>query len=509
MTRAWSLALAVLVLLPASARAEGDAARGEATYQKYCSQCHGATGMADGKAAPFVYPRPRPFKDNPTYKFRTTASSELPTDQDLFDIITRGIPGTSMPDFEVLSEEERWDLVAVIKSLSPDFSDPTYTASAVAMPELDGADPVASSDDSIAKGKAIWQQVECWKCHGQAGRGDGPSWVNLPDDSWGEKTWPRNLANPEHFRNGAEPADLFRTLTTGLNGTPMASFADSITPEDRWHLVNYVRTLGPTNLAPQQDAVVARRRDTVPETTDDPAWDELPTSRFPVISNVIEPPRLYWPSVDFVLVRAFYDDDEIALQVHWDDRSESKGADIATVYSDRDGTVYKGTQHPDQFAVQFPAKVEKDKRPYFLMGDNKRAVNLWWWTGNDGKLQEITAKGYGAFTLQPVESQQVKTEIKHADGRYTMVVRRSLTTDEARTDTQFVAGAWVPIAFNAWDGDSGELGQRRGLTTWYWLYLEPPADMPLYAGKAAAAGILTLALLGLVVVRTRKKAARP
>jgi len=85
-----------------------DPAAGKKLYQRWCTQCHGDEGKGDGPAAEFVYPRPRDFT-LALFKVRSTPSGQLPTDHDLFKVISEGLPGTSMPAWnKYLSENERW-----------------------------------------------------------------------------------------------------------------------------------------------------------------------------------------------------------------------------------------------------------------------------------------------------------------------------------------------------------------------------------------------------------------
>ena len=139
-----------------------------------------------------------------------------------------------------------------------------------------------------------------------------------------------------------------------------------------------------------------------------------------------------------------------------------------------------------------------------MFGDSKRAVGLWWWRGDTGAFQEINAKGFGNFTPQDAGSQGLQGTVTWADGRYTMVVKRTLTTAQHKLDMQFESGAFVPMSFHVWDGDRGELGSRGALTNWRWLYLEPAVPRGKLLARAGAVGIAMLALLGVVVVRTRR-----
>ena len=497
-------ALALVGLEGAAAAKAGDAAEGAKAYAKRCAQCHGDKGDGDGPAAQFMLPRPRVLRDNAIYKFRTTASGELPTDDDLFNIISRGLPGTAMPGFAVLPEQERWNLIAFIKSLTSDFKE--AGGKTKALPEVAGkAEPPKADEASLKKGAELWKANKCWQCHGQKGRGDGESWPSLKD-SWKNQILPANLTNLESYRGGATAFDIYRTISTGINGTPMPAYSDSIKPADRWHLINYVLSLAPPPKEKKDDKIVALRVAQLPAGDDDKAWEQAPVARFATFSNVIEGPRLYWRSVEAIMVQALYTDREIALRVQWDDRSHSKGGNVAKKYPDRDGTIHGGTDHPDQMAVQLPAGPLADPkvRPYILFGDSKAGVNLWWFRSDKDKVSEMTGKGAGSLSYQDPASQDVKATSSYAEGRYTVVVRRSLTTADDKIDAQFAPGAFVPIAFHVWDGDRGEVGTRRSLTAWYWLYLAEPVPMRAYVVPPVAFLVTLGLLVGLVTLLRRR-----
>ena len=121
------LALAVLFAV-AAALAVGDLSAqdgddlGEVTYVRWCAGCHGVDGTGNGTAAGYMLPRPRDFTQA-LYQIRTTASGELPTDEDIRAIIDRGMPGTTMPGWEdLLSNDEREALVEYLKSFSRFFT---------------------------------------------------------------------------------------------------------------------------------------------------------------------------------------------------------------------------------------------------------------------------------------------------------------------------------------------------------------------------------------------------
>lgn len=209
-----------------------------------CVRCHGAKGKGDGYSIGYLRslkehaPRPRDFTVG-VYKFRSTPSGDLPTDEDLFRTITKGIPGL-MPSFAGLTPQERWQLVYYVKSFYPDFAEEEREPIRIGI-------PIPSSTTSIRRGEKVYQELKCWTCHGTGGMGDGKKAAKLKDDI-GRKILPANLTMPNLFKNGSSKEDIYRTFMTGLNGTPMPTYEDSIeNVEDAWHLVNYVLSLSGNN----------------------------------------------------------------------------------------------------------------------------------------------------------------------------------------------------------------------------------------------------------------------
>ncbi|NOT24452.1 MAG: c-type cytochrome [Nitrospiraceae bacterium] len=217
-------------------------AQGQVLFERTCLFCHGATGQGDGPAGWFLgryaSPRPRNFTAG-SFKFRSTPSGDLPTDQDLFRTITKGIPGY-MPSFASLSEAARWQIVAYVKSFYPGFR----TETPVPLP-LVGA-PTPQLAESLDRGRALYTSFECHTCHGTEGRGDGPvTQAGELKDASGLQIQAADLTRPSSFKNGASLPDLVRTLLTGLDGTPMPSYAARLSDRetDAWDLAQYLRAL--------------------------------------------------------------------------------------------------------------------------------------------------------------------------------------------------------------------------------------------------------------------------
>ncbi|MEC7842615.1 MAG: c-type cytochrome [Candidatus Latescibacterota bacterium] len=505
--------------------------QGKVIYDDKCAHCHGAEGKGDGSGADRLSPRPRDFTRG-QYKIRSTESRELPTDDDLFRIVTDGMPGTSMPGWPRLSDEERRAVVAYIKTFSKNFERATAPPLEIAM-----VDKVAPSEESVAEGRKIFEMLECAKCHGQQGRGDGPSALTLVDE-WNYPTRPADLTMSWQFRGGDATDDLYRRFMAGLAGTPMPSIKDGfpidmevediqimiedeeeISPEEQvkyddamrdirvktWHLANYVRSLSPAQ-EPEVGIVLesALVEGELPQTADDPRWGEGEGVMFPLAGQVIIEPRLFTPTVTTVFAKSMHNGEELALLVTWHDPSVSITADDpGTQDTDADrGEQGETSTLGDALAVQFPTKISDGAvRPHFLMGDARHAAYAWVWQASpstspearvSGDVREVRANGMTRLQEQPADAQDVRGRIAYADGRYQLLIHRSLRTEDKK-DLQFDAGAFVPIAFAAWDGSNGEVGTRCSVSTWYFLLLEKPAsNKPYLLGLVGA--LLTLAV---------------
>jgi mono/diheme cytochrome c family protein len=213
----------------------GNAEGGKMLYRRFCIGCHGPDGNGQGMNAQWIDPQPRDFTEA-TFKCRSTPTGTLPLDQDLYDAITRGFVTTNMPSWRPLSPQQRVDLVAFIKTWSPRWAKEKPGAPLNIPPET----PITI--ESILHGRELFQKLECWKCHGPEGHADGPSASTLTD-SKGNPIKPFNFSTGDRFMCGDTNRDLYRIFMTGLDGSPMPSFADVIQPNDAWDLVHFLRTL--------------------------------------------------------------------------------------------------------------------------------------------------------------------------------------------------------------------------------------------------------------------------
>ena len=208
--------------------------QGKHLYDTNCVQCHGQEGKGNGYGAPFLVPPPRDFTGG-QFKFRSTSSGALPTDQDLFRTISRGADGTGMPPWKyLLTDDERWALVDYVKSFDSRF--------AVARDLKPMPLPDAPKSRSVDRGKDVYAKMQCAKCHGDDGRGVGPS-SNAMVDTKNRHVNARDFTQPGSFRTGWTEREMIRTLETGMNGVPMPSYSGAMSQREEFDLIAYVMSL--------------------------------------------------------------------------------------------------------------------------------------------------------------------------------------------------------------------------------------------------------------------------
>ncbi len=490
---------------------------GKQLYNKYCAQCHGDKGDGEGYASQHLNPRPRDFTSG-KFKVRSTPTGALPTHQDLINILRRGMPYTSMPDWPNFSDQELSNLAYYIKTFSAEFANKEAIPTPIDIPSAP-----ASTNESVELGKKLYQETGCIRCHGNLGRGDGPSAPTLKDDT-GRPLRVADLTQGWTFRGGSTREDIFRTMSTGFNGTPMPGFVDALTPEQRWAITDYIVSLsgngpGYTNL------VTARRvLDQIDLQKGAAIFESAPVSRFPIVGQIMEPGRAFHPPATSVMVQAVYDTESIAVLVRWHDmRADTTGtngltlavpaeeeveaapsaggADTGAAADPFADTTTEAVAPPSEFsdavAIQIPMTAPTGARkPYFIFGDGANPVDLWYFDLAKAEPQQFTGKGSADIT--PNDTGDVTGIAKYDQGEWSVMFVRPL---RPTAGARFAPGEFMPIAFTVWDGFSRERGNRRGLTAWYSMYLEPeeiPSAMGPMIRTAAFILVAELILVGWV-----------
>ncbi|MCE2487595.1 MAG: c-type cytochrome [Desulfurellaceae bacterium] len=229
------------------------ASPGQAVYERQCSGCHGTRGDGQGVFASHLSPRPRDFTQA-RFRYRSTPTGQLPTDEDVYRSVAHGLAGSGMPAFQAfLSPADIRDVVAYIKRFSARFErDPAPRPLALPVPP-------AVSAERIARGARLYGDSGCTSCHGDSGKGDGRSGQDLKT-SEGEPITPRDLTDKWRFRGGFSPQAVFQRLMTGMDGSSMASYRDALTEDQTWDLVFYVLDLSPQDRPQARDTTTTLRR---------------------------------------------------------------------------------------------------------------------------------------------------------------------------------------------------------------------------------------------------------
>ncbi|RKU08842.1 hypothetical protein C6503_22290 [Candidatus Poribacteria bacterium] len=504
--------------------------KGKEVYEDSCAHCHGVEGRGDGSAAENLLPKPRDFTRG-LYKIRSTEAGQLPTDQDLFDIITDGMPGSSMPPWDTaLSANDRWEVVAYIKTFYDGFKESENPPKQITL-----AGKIPYAEQSVETGKDLYVELGCVECHGNVGRGDGTSAPTL-EDSWGFQTWPANLTQGWNYRGGADTEDIFKRFIGGIAGSPMPAFegdsflnfgltteeskrlielenkdemteaeeeesgkfyekmdaavdialtikeggevsaadiqtyndAMKVVYEKSWHLANYVKSLMPAKRPEPAIGNNVLRSQYVQDAL--PPIDDAAWETFEA---------KYFPLVGQVVIepRQFNPTiDGVHVRSFYNDTEVA----FLFIWDDRTQTTGDETDETtgkpleDALAVQFPVKVPQGPtapKPYFLWG-GRLPVYLWHWKASaPEQVTEFTAKGINNAEVQEAQG-ELKAQGIYTDGQYKLWVKRALKTDDKK-DLQLEPGVFVPIAFSAWDGANGDVDTKRVITSWYTFVLEP------------------------------------
>lgn len=542
-----------------------DPGAGKELYTRNCAQCHGDKGDGNGVAAPHLMPRPRDFTSG-KFKIRTTPSGKLPTDADLHHIIKVGMPYTSMPAWPHLSDAELDNLVAYVKSFSPEFAKPDGQVAGMEIPKAP-----ALTKESVERGKAQYAELGCAGCHGELGRTDGTTAPTLKDD-FGHAIRPADLTHPWTFRGGGRREDIFRTVTTGLNGTPMPAFGEALSVEQRWDLTDFIYALGGSE-SPSYAALLTAKKTTeeIDLAKSDALFEQAPPAYFPIVGQIMQPGRAFHPASTGLTARAVYNDTDVAIELRWHDMrgnaagkngpdlavppDEDKGeaaaakpaaADDGGGWGDADagdakpaakaagdgwgdaeakpGDAAGGEKDPwgddsggggasadsksefsDAVAIQFPVTLPTSiRKPYFIFGDKDHPVHLWY--ADLAKKNPSLYLASGSDKVESLGPRDLTVTSKFEKGEWRVVFKRRMRSAGALS---FEEHGFAPIAFSVWDGASNERGNKRGLTTWWSIYFEP-AEKPSPAGAMAASalGVLVLELAFVAWARRRKSLAK-
>lgn len=526
-------------LPPKQAAAHPPLELGQRLYTQHCAPCHGERGDGKGIAAAFLFPKPRDFRAG---RFRLTSThNSVPTREDLHTVLIRGMPGSAMPPWAHLIQEERDALVEEVMRIRADGARETYVAQLKEDEDLTDEQIAAtdiqkviqefvknsttpgegtavpsigpSTDEAIARGKALYAKFVCISCHGETGRGDG---VQQMFDDEKMPTSPRDFTLGI-FKGSPDPVSVYRRIAFGMPGTPMPG-SSSMTPEQMVDLVHYIRSLSTEEQRQtailKREQIVAVRVDTIPAS--DPA-DEW--SRGKPVHLRTAP--LWWrqdADSDFT-VQAVHDGKTIAMRLTWQDatndqhalRSESfedavamelyRGSaepflgmggpaspvDVWFWDADRqNGEIAAEKSYPNAVVDQYPFSEEgvvkgpELSRPGARMADQPdislpaRASGNQIVPKNDKSGgSSLHVGGPRTVTFRVPQSQLVHAHGTWKDGHWTVVMMRSLSVPSADDGISLEPGARASVAFAVWDGMHRDRDGQKSITIWQDLEIEP------------------------------------
>ena len=481
---------------------------GKEIYAKQCSSCHGPEGKGDGTAAYILLPKPR----NLTSKsFRLTSNLEGKVAvEDIFQTITRGMPGSAMPSWEILSEEDRWAVSHYIKSLGRPDMKPATPMEIVQEPPM--------STESVAHGRQLFLQ-SCVACHGVDAHGDG---TQEQFDTDGYPTRPRDLTFGI-FKGGRESTNLYHRLAAGMPGSPMPSNLSTMKPADIWDLVHYVQGLSDSSAQSRNQnilkTVVAKPCTGAPlDDPKDPRWQQVDTTYLALMP-------LWWRNnrTEGVSVRATHDGTNLYICISWEDQTANSEQLVSQSF--RDGVAVQLTgdaeppflgmgqkdasdvriwywkadrqkdaagrqdvqnAHPEMYVATYPCD-KKDPAASEKMGvdyggqSDAKSLDVTRFdpkfiTGlgagnlvssvNNSCAESLSAQGFGTLGTRPSNDRGVSASGDWEKSIYRVVFKRPLI-QEGNAALNLVEGKSYFIAFACWDGNAGDRNGQKNVTIWH------------------------------------------
>ncbi len=490
--------------------------KGKKVYFKRCVWCHGVEGGGDGPSADRLFTRPRNFIQG-TFKIRVTDSGELPMEEDMIQTVKNGLQGSAMPAWgEFLSDDEIVAVVNFVKTLvqDRDFAD---TDEEVFVQDF-GTNPWGTTGPyhlgvpqvDIDAGKEIFIKNKCFECHGGEGRGDGNPTMK---DDWGFPIVAADWQQCWNFRGARRdpynPFNIVRTVSTGLNGTPMPNFKDQITVEDRWKIAAFVNSLCPRKnidkltQKPIPDFLIQSvyTEGPVSPKIDDPSWVSPDTDGkiVEISEELAENPKRHYIAMAGQITRGKRNfdpkTDNLWVTTRWS--AEEEAVYYLVEYHLR--FMSDDPEYPDAVAIQWPAELQDlfgAEKPYFIMGDSKKPVDIWkanfmakdYSATNapnekgyelDVSVEEMVGRGFDALSAKESEPKVQVVDSIFKQGRVKVLFKRSLKT-EGKLDVQIPTEKFIPVSFFQWSGRDKESNEHMAISTWYYTILKPALPASLY-----------------------------
>lgn len=472
--------------------------RGAELFEAQCALCHGATGRADGPASELLFPAARDFSEG-RFKLASTRNG-VPTDQDLVDTLRRGMPGSAMPgwawmpeqDLEALALHVRELAVAgIVDDLRAESSDPVTELWSRARRLMTPGEPVRLSEAPmpsavvLARGKQAFL-ANCAGCHGADGRG------KLKPQA--DYRWPLDFTQG-FLKGGSSHDDIDRRIQVGMHGTDMPTA--NIPSADRGALVAYVRSLIASG---SSERYVQRREDIrAPRVAPGTVWDEDDDVRI-----VLSP--LWWRrgSIHGAGISAMHDGTQVFIRIRWEDPSPDTPKPA--------GDEAPREIYSDSVALQLSLE---DSPSIFGMGPISSIMNIWHWRATyvptAGDLMPVTkimphrllewfletdfgrsplyelvegpiSIGGETVTAAPAGISlpggidplpgSVSGMASWSDGIWEVIFSRPLEACSDR-ELDLLPGTQVAVNFAIWNGSAGDTRGQKSVSIWHRLQLAP------------------------------------
>ncbi|MCB9060288.1 MAG: c-type cytochrome [Halobacteriovoraceae bacterium] len=249
-----------------------DLNKGRRIYQEYCMACHGVKGDGQGVASKGLVPPPRNFTLG-LFKFGKVPSGELPHDSHLKNIILNGLNGTGMLPWD-LKEKQLFQVVQYIKTFAPKAWEGKDKKLGKEIEVTKDPYGMAHKKSAIERGKFVYHmQAQCQACHrGYATKQEMDTWsmktdgsnfemdkefykIKLQDSEHGYQAIPVDFT--WHFVRSAKTVeDLYVRIASGVGGTSMPAWIDTLSTDDIWAVAHYVKSLIDIKNTPQRKKLI-------------------------------------------------------------------------------------------------------------------------------------------------------------------------------------------------------------------------------------------------------------
>ena len=227
-----------LETLPTESATEDErSSPGRRLFVLHCGACHGPEGDGNGLASRHLFPPPRDLR----WELSRLVSTKngVPTLDDTVTVLRRGIPGTSMPSYDDLDDDElrllaeethrlrreglRERLVNVLELQGEEVSEYdveesvdllTSPGDAIVVPPIGPAAP-----SSLVRGKEIYLELGCANCHGEDGAGVADQ---MGHDERGFPVRARDFGR-ELLKGGQDATSVYLRIAAGMPGSPHPS----------------------------------------------------------------------------------------------------------------------------------------------------------------------------------------------------------------------------------------------------------------------------------------------